>query len=266
MVRNFLILVFALAVIAIGTERTTHFVLAMRHGDQQQDARIDELETQLRDVRARLAPPEPAERPVLGDSNDDNAVYGVPVGASPVRGPSDAWVTVVAFLDYQCPYCGRVQTTLEQLQQANPDVRLVVKHHPLPFHNQALPAAIAVECAHEQGDFWAWHRALFDHQRDLEHVLAGTAGIAFNLDAGDMDRCRRGARAASVVADDAALAERMGASGTPSFFINGKKLVGAQPLEAFQRAVDVARIDAKRSGIAAADYYEQGVLARATVR
>ncbi|MFO1533928.1 MAG: twin-arginine translocase subunit TatC, partial [Thermoplasmatota archaeon] len=79
---------------------------------------IDRQEARLRELKA--------EPPLAERKPDDNDVVAVPVGASPQRGPSDAWVTVVAFLDYQCPFCGRVQSTLAELQRANPDVRLVV--------------------------------------------------------------------------------------------------------------------------------------------
>lgn len=86
----------------------------------------------------------------------------VPVSGSPVRGPADAWVTLVEFSDFECPYCASVQATIDQLRLAYPaDVRVVFKHYPLSFHAHARAAAIAAECAGEQGRFWEMHDAIF---------------------------------------------------------------------------------------------------------
>lgn len=103
-----------------------------------------------------------AQRP-LGP--DPSKVHAAPVADSPVRGPNDAWVTIVEWTDFQCPFCSRVVDTLQQVQRNyGTDVRVVVKMNPLPFHVRALAAANAAECAHEQGKFWAVHDALFKNQ------------------------------------------------------------------------------------------------------
>ncbi len=89
----------------------------------------------------------------------------LPVGDSPVRGPADAWVTVLEFGDFECPYCGEEEPTVKQLLQNNVDVRLVFKNFPLEsVHPHALPAAIAAECALDQGKFWEMHDAIYADQ------------------------------------------------------------------------------------------------------
>src|ERR1051325_4841834 len=148
LVRNAGFLIFGVAVVAVGTERVAQTALEVRRTDKSQDARIDDLETQLRDIRTNgVHAPDPAL-----------VVHAIPVAGLPTRGPDGAAVTVVAFLDYQCPYCNRVQKTLRDLQAANPDVRVVVEHNPLPFHKDALPAALVAECTFEMygnDAFWS---------------------------------------------------------------------------------------------------------------
>jgi protein-disulfide isomerase len=95
-------------------------------------------------------------------------VPGIPVSDSPSLGPADAWVTVVEFSDFECPYCAQATNTLDQVKLAYPgSVRIVFKHFPLSFHPQARPAAIAAECAHAQGKFWEMHDLIFRNQASL---------------------------------------------------------------------------------------------------
>src|SRR5512142_2343945 len=81
----------------------------------------------------------------------------VPVNDSPTRGPADAWVTIVEFGDYQCPYCGASEPTLREVDAQRPGLRWVWKDFPLPQHPRALPTAIAAQCAYSQGHFWEMH-------------------------------------------------------------------------------------------------------------
>jgi protein-disulfide isomerase len=98
----------------------------------------------------------------------ESAVPQIPVGTSPVRGPADAWITVVEFSDFQCPYCSSVQTTLATvLPEYGTDVRVVFKNYPLPFHSHARATAIAAECAQAQGRFWQFHDLVFGGQSAL---------------------------------------------------------------------------------------------------
>jgi protein-disulfide isomerase len=175
-------------------------------------------------------------------------VYKVPVGDAPTRGGKQPKVTIVEFSDFQCPFCSRVTGTLDTLvKDYGNDVSISFRHNPLPFHNNALPAAEAAEAARAQGKFWEMHDKLFANQQNLDRPtldkLAGEVGLnmakykeAMDKDAGK-ERIKRDQ-------DDAA---KFGARGTPNFFINGRNLRGAQPVEAFKGVIDeeIKKADAK---------------------
>lgn len=158
----------------------------------------------------------------------------------PSRGPATAPVTIVEFSDFQCPFCSRAAETLKQVEQKYGDkVRLVFRDLPiLQLHKDAGRAAEAAECAHEQGRFWAMHDDLFAHQNALgaDDIKKRAAGLG--LDVAAFSACLDSGRHTANWQKDAADAERYGVSSTPAFFVNGRLLVGAQPLEAFVRVID----------------------------
>lgn len=172
---------------------------------------------------------------------EDLQVWKIPVGKSPTLGPSDALVTIVEFADYQCPYCKRAHETLKQvLQRYGKDVRLVFKHNPLPFHERARPAAqLAIEAHTEQGAdaFWKATDALFGTE-DLSdaHLLAIAEQL--HLNSGKVKRALEKNTHDEVIEQDQDLADAFEARGTPHFFINGRRLEGAQPLEKFAALID----------------------------
>ena len=202
--------------------------------EEEQPARVDRVPSEP----DRRRPEPPAD-----------AVFHVPVGDSPTQGRARALVTIVEFADVECPFCDRVRPTLESLRQRyGNDVRLVWKHNPLPFHTNAMPAAIALEEARAQGGdraFWRLQELLFDNQQALERDDLLRYGEEAGL---DVDRLRTALdeeRHRERIENDVALARRVGATGTPSFFINGVKLTGAQPLERFTERVDERLADAR---------------------
>ncbi len=190
----------------------------------------------------------------------------VPLGTSPQRGPPDAWVTIVEFSDFQCPYCGMAEPTVEQVLALYPtDARLVYKHFPLPQHANARPAANAAECARAQGPgdgyFWPMHDVLVANQAALDAAsLAADAGRIAGLDAGAWQACFDAREWDSRVQADLDLGVSVGVSGTPTFALNGQPLVGAVPLEVFKAQVEAARAAAIASGIPRALYYDRAVL------
>lgn len=196
-------------------------------------------------------------------SNESGGTYRVPIGDSPVRGPSEAWVTIVEFADFQCPYCARVQPTLDQIRQVyGDDVRLVFKHMPLRFHERAVPAALAAECASEQGRFWQMHDLLFQNQPAFSDGQLRGYAERLDLDLGRFDACTTSAAAAERVESDASLARELRVPGTPAFFVNGRLIDGAVPFEDFAPVIDEALERARSSGIAKDQYYEKAVLGR----
>jgi protein-disulfide isomerase len=171
----------------------------------------------------------------------------------PARGNPDAPVTIVSFTDFQCPYCSRGAATMDEVLRRYPeDVSLVIKHFPLGFHAWARPAAIAALCAGEQNDdaFWALHDAFFANQKRFtaENVVATSQEYLADSDV-DMERWARCAgdptdeahiAAAQQVDADMAMAQSLGVTGTPAFFVNGEFVNGAQPITAFEPLIEAA--------------------------
>jgi protein-disulfide isomerase len=193
-----------------------------------------------RDNRARA--PKPREDEDEGNDEDTRTVFKIPLGTSPVRGGATALVTIVEFSDFQCPFCDRVEPTLESVRRKyGNEVRIVWKNEPLPFHANAEPAAqAALEVRAERGDagFWAMHDKLFAAQSDLSiPVLARLAEEVGASPARVRNAVSTHARAKEI-AEDQDLAEDFQADGTPHFFIDGRRLVGAQPEEKFDAIID----------------------------
>jgi protein-disulfide isomerase len=173
----------------------------------------------------------------------------------PVRGPALAPVTIVLFSDFQCPFCAKVLPTLKQLEAAYPkQVRIAWKHLPLPFHPNAMPAAKAAEAARAQGKFWEMHDRLFAGQRTLSDGEYRAAAKELGLDPARFERELAGEAAGKRIAEDQALAAASGASGTPTLFVNCRKVVGAQPLEAFRKVIDEELAKAKGAKVDAGFY------------
>jgi protein-disulfide isomerase len=187
-------------------------------------------------------------------------VYKIPLGAAPVKGAKAPKVTIVEYSEFQCPFCGRVAPTIKQIEDTyKDDVAIAFKHLPLPFHNNAEGAAIAAIAADEQGKFWQMHDKLFANQTALDRPNLEKYAQEIGLDMAKFKATLDNpAKAKERIAEDSKQAANFGATGTPTFFINGRKLVGAQPFNSFQAAIDeeVKKADAKlKEGVARADLY-----------
>jgi protein-disulfide isomerase len=178
---------------------------------------------------------------------DANKVYDIPVAKNaPSKGAKNAKVVIQEFSDFQCPFCSRVNPTIAQVMTEYGDkVRIVWRDYPLPFHKDAGPAAQAArEVFAQKGDkaFWAYHDLLFQNQKglsreNLEKFAEQVGGINMKAFKAALDS---GKHKAAVDADVAAVAKAGARIGTPSFFVNGKLLQGAQPYPAFKAAIDAA--------------------------
>jgi protein-disulfide isomerase len=157
----------------------------------------------------------------------------VPLRADdPSRGPADAKLTIALFSDFQCPFCGRIEPSLAELEKAFPgQVRIVWKHQPLPMHPQAIPAALAAEAAREQGKFWPMHAKLFTDQRALGPEVFSRYAREIGLDVRRFEQALAARRGEARIQDDQKLAGQVGANGTPTMFFNCRQVVGAQPIE-----------------------------------
>ncbi len=168
--------------------------------------------------------------------------YQVPIEEhDPSFGAADAPITIIEFSDFECPFCQRyaTQTHAQLIDTYGDQIRFVYKDFPLTsIHPQAFPAALAAQCANEQGAFWAYHDLLFSQQLPLgdETYLAYAEDLS--LDVADFTACYEEQRHLAAVQADFDFANTLGVSSTPTFFINGIAVIGAQPFSVFAQIID----------------------------
>jgi protein-disulfide isomerase len=201
-------------------------------------------------------PPEP----------DADTTYSVPIDGNPVQGPASAPVTIVEAFDFACPFCYRVQPTIAQLLEDYPGkVRVVYKM--LIVHPQtATKPAFAACAADKQGKYAQMAHALWEegfqkggYSDELISKLAKDLGLDQARFKADMD----GESCKKIIADDMAVMQKLGVNGTPGFFINGRFLGGAQPIERFKTIVDeeLKKAEARvKAGTRVEDYYQKYVI------
>ena len=162
----------------------------------------------------------------------------VSVDDDPVLGPEDAPITIIEFSDFRCGYCRKFfQETLQVLLDSYPDqIQFVYRDFPVVG---GFDAALAAQCAHEQGAFWEFHNLLFSGELALGQSAYLQYAEDLNLDLDTMTECIEGERYADEVNADAQYASALGVRGTPMFFVNGIPLVGAQPLVNFTQVIDM---------------------------
>ena len=167
--------------------------------------------------------------------------FEVAVGDAPFKGASDAKVTIVEFSDFQCPFCSKGAQVLSALEKKYGNkIKIAFKHYPLPFHAQARIAAEASMCANEQDSklFWKMHDAMFADQSKLDKDnLIATAKKAGVKEA-EFKACLEAGKYKAKIDADVAQGATLGIKSTPTFFINGKLISGAQPLEVFTEVID----------------------------
>jgi len=179
------------------------------------------------------APPPPPGQP------DDKTRFKAEVKGAPIKGAKDALVTIVQFSDYQCPFCSRVEPTINQvMKEYNGKVRVAWRDLPLPFHPNAMPAAIAARAAGDQGKYWEMHDKIFADQQHMDRETYEKYAGELGLNMGKFKAALDAQKGKESIEADAAAGGKIGARGTPAFFINGKFLSGAQPFEAFKAKID----------------------------
>jgi protein-disulfide isomerase len=159
---------------------------------------------------------------------------------APVRGASDAPVTIVEFSDFHCPFCRKIQQVLDQVRVKYGDkIQIVYRDFPLDnLHPQARAAAEAGQCATEQGKFWEFHDKVFKNDPDASPATLDRFAKEAGMDVSAFAACRISGKYKTSVQTSNQEGAKLGITGTPTFFINGRILVGAQPLEAFARIID----------------------------
>jgi protein-disulfide isomerase len=159
--------------------------------------------------------------------------------AGPSLGADDAPITIVAFSDYECPFCRRADPAVKSVLEAyGAKVRLVYKEYPLPNHRHAQKASEAALCAHDQGKYWQMHDKLFANQDSLAVANLKDYARDVGLDGDKFDRCLDGGEKVEAILASMRAGDAAGVSGTPSFFINGRPLYGAASYEKFKEIID----------------------------
>lgn len=173
----------------------------------------------------------------------------------PVLGNPDAPLTIVEFSDFQCPFCAKFHTQTLPLIRDNyiktGKVKFVYRDFPISaIHPNALPAALASECADEQGKFWQYHDMIFENQRnwqDLDLVQSTSTfkkyAVSLGLDSSKFDSCLDSGKYVDEIQNDLDDGRAYGVTGTPGFFVGNEKIgytkvIGAQPFDAFQKILD----------------------------
>ncbi|MBI5943410.1 MAG: DsbA family protein [Chloroflexi bacterium] len=190
------------------------------------------------------AAPAPAAAPVAQQSAATAAPqfrrYDIPTDGYPSLGPDDAQIVIVEFSDYQCPYCRKFHDeTYQALLNAYPgQIRFVYRNLPLTsIHPSAMPAAIASLCANDQNAYWDYHEKLFSSESlDEATYIQYAADLGLNVDT--FTACLSSGSHDAFIQEDMNFAIDLGVQSTPTFFINGLAIVGAQPLANFQQVID----------------------------
>ena len=214
--------------LSLGKARSSVDLEAPR--DHQEQARLRQalLVALRRQVNIQINLPEP-ESPILPVSADDD----------PSMGPANAPVTIVEFSDFQCPYCKLSVPTVKEILAKYPDkVKVVYRDYPGPTHPHAPEAAEAAQCAGDQGKFWEYHDSLFDHQASAIGWNFSELAKEIGLNQDTFASCLKSRRYREEVAKDLRDGLKLGVTSTPTFFINGRPLVGAKPFAEFQTVID----------------------------
>jgi protein-disulfide isomerase len=235
--------------------------------DKKIDQKLANIERAVQSGAGAARPQPPRRRP----EPDPKDVYAVSVAGSPAEGPNDALVTIVKGYEYACPYCEKVKPTLEQIKKDyGGKVRIVYKQ--FVVHPQvATDPALAVCAGHQQGKFLqmdkaVWEKAFAVRKFDRPHMesLAKDVGLDVNKFKADMDgKCKE------IIQKEQAELQQMGQAATPTFFINGRYMSGAQPLPSFKAIIDEELKKAEErvaQGTARDRYYETWVVEKGLKR
>lgn len=207
------------------------------------NSKLNEVEKKQKDILARLSVIEDKQEKILKFFQpkrpvDVDRVQDIPVGSSPVKGDPNAPVTIVEFSDFQCPYCSRLQPTLSEVLEAYPkEVRLVFKDFPLSFHKQARNAAKAARAAGEQGKYWEMHDLIFENYNKLTEEMFSDFAAQLGLDMKAFSADYASTKYDRLIQEDMILGQKVGVQGTPTLFLNGKKMSERSFLD-FQREID----------------------------
>lgn len=223
-----------------------------------------ELSRKVDELTERLAKSPAPSRPTARREPDKNLVYSVPVGSSPQLGPANAKVTMVMAFEFACPFCQRAWATVDALRtKYGKDLRVVYKQRIVHAKTATTPALGA--CAANKQGKWrkfadlTWTKAF--EARDFEEAnidaIARQVGVNMKKFKGDV-----AGACTQELADEQALMQKLAINATPSFFINGRYMAGAQPQGAFEALIDEELAKATNSGVKPDRYYEDEIVGK----
>jgi protein-disulfide isomerase len=227
-------------IVALFVGGAVGFTLALTAYNQGVGDAMDEIDASLAEAlsAAQVAQAPGAAQPQAAATPLPDKLDNVSTDDDPARGPADAPVVIVEFSDYHCPYCQRFESeTLPQIMEKYGDqIRFVYRDFPVVGGEVH---AVAAECADEQGDFWPYHDALFADPSSFTSVddFVSLAGD-LNLDTDAFSQCMESDEIQAEIVKDYQDGRSYGVSGTPTFFINGRRLIGAQPFVEFATIID----------------------------
>lgn len=164
--------------------------------------------------------------------------HAIDTSESPFKGPADAPVVIVEYTDFQCPYCARLGSTLDQMMQLYPGkIKIVYKSFPLNNHKYAWKAATAAVAANEKGKFWEFYKLLFDNYNRINDAKLMEIRKLLGFGTPDFEALMNSAKIRTRVFEDREEGIRLGVNGTPTVFINGKQLKNKRP-EGFKEAIE----------------------------
>lgn len=162
--------------------------------------------------------------------------------ATVARGNVDAPLQVVEFSDFECPFCAAAKPVIDSLFALHgDDVRFEFRHYPLPSHQHADRAAEAAVEAAQQGAFWEYHNALYDNQKRLTDVDLLSYADSLGLDTEAFRQALEGGTHESAIQGDVEMGIKLAVTATPTFFVNGYRLVGVPSLWVFEEAIRAAK-------------------------
>jgi protein-disulfide isomerase len=191
----------------------------------------------------------------LSDAGSKNKVAGeelaqpsnqprveVSIGNAAIKGLGSAPITIIEFGDFQCPYCevffNQVLPEIEKKYINSGKVKFVYREFPLSFHQYAQKASEAAGCAGEQGKFWDYHDKLFENQNSLDLASLKSYAQQLHLNTAKFNDCLDSGKMAAAVQKDISDGSSYGVTGTPTFFVNGVMINGAQPFSEFEKIID----------------------------
>jgi protein-disulfide isomerase len=229
------IVALALVVLVAGCGGNPADVEELKKGQKEILDKLAALDKTVQQIKA--APPAPPGRPQV----DPNKLYTIPVTGSPARGAENAKVTIVEFSDYQCPFCGQAEALVKQVLETYPkDVRLVYKQFPLPsLHPNAMPASKAALAAGRQGRFWEMHHLIFDNQRQLGPEKYTEFAEKLQLDVPQFQKDMESPDVLAQINREMQEGKAADVTGTPTIFVNGKRLMN-RSFDGFKQMIDAS--------------------------